>query len=330
MYSGHMDTKPIGRRDEWASDPFDPLIRDGLLYGLGSSDMKSALAAMTYAGLVVSSLSSELQGELQLLFCADEEAGGHLGARFLSEECGLQADVALLGEPSGVSRDWEYLSLVSRGETCFRLRVYGTQMHSSISDLVPSVNANLQLAEVLLRLDRDLEIHHEPHPLCPDGITITPGVLMTGGVYYGMLPGEAECRTEIRTVPGMTLDGVRADVEGFVEMLRDEHSGLRIEVEFEDPPFEWIAPVEFPPAHPFVACLEEASEQVLGASPPRGAFPAWTDARFFSEIAGIPAIPSFGPGLLTVIHRPNEHVSVEAVIQAAKIYSLAAVTFLRA
>jgi acetylornithine deacetylase/succinyl-diaminopimelate desuccinylase-like protein len=87
--------------------------------------------------------------------------------------------------------------------------------------------------------------------------------------------------------------------------------------------------VEFPPTHPFVACVEEASEHVLGARPPRGAFPAWTDARFFSDIAGIPAIPAFGPGLLTAIHRPNEHVSVTAIIQAAKIYALAAVMYLR-
>ena len=330
MYSGHMDTKPIGRRDQWASDPFDPAVRDGLLYGLGSSDMKSALAAMTYAGKAVSVLAAELQGELQLVFVADEEAGGHLGARFLSQECGLQADVALLGEPCGLSKDWEYLSLVSRGETCFRLRVHGTQMHSSISDLVPSVNANLQLAEVLLRLDRDLTIHYEPHPLCPDGITVTPAVLMSGGVYYGILPGEAEFRTEIRTLPGMTLNGVRADVEGFVEMLRGENPHLRVEVEFEPPPFEWIAPMEFPPAHPLVACLEQASEQVLGARPPRAAFPAWTDARFLTEIAGIPAIPAFGPGLLTVIHRPNEHVSVKAIVEAAKIYALTAVHYLRA
>jgi acetylornithine deacetylase/succinyl-diaminopimelate desuccinylase-like protein len=203
-------------------------------------------------------------------------------------------------------------------------------MHSSISDLVPSVNANLQLAEVLLRLDRDLRIRYEPHPFCPDGITITPAVLMSGGVYYGILPGEAECRTEIRTVPGMTLDGVRADVEAFVEMLRGEHPELSIEVEFEPPPFEWIAPVEFPSEHPLVACLEEASQQVLGASPPRGAFPAWSDARFLSEIAGIPAVPAFGPGLLTVIHRPNEHVRVKAIIEAAKIYALAAVQYLQA
>jgi acetylornithine deacetylase/succinyl-diaminopimelate desuccinylase-like protein len=101
-------------------------------------------------------------------------------------------------------------------------------------------------------------------------------------------------------------------------------------MEFEAPPFDWIAPVELPPAHPFVACLEEASTQVLGICPPRRAFPAWTDARFFTEIAGIPAIPAFGPGLLTAIHRPNEHVSVEAIIQAAKIYALAAIAYLQA
>jgi acetylornithine deacetylase len=329
MYCGHLDTKPIGIRHEWATDPFDPVLRDGKLFGLGASDMKGALAAMTYASKVVRDLSRELTGGLMLVFTADEEAGGTLGARFLSRECGLQADVALVGEPSGFFTNWEYLDPVSRGESCFRLRVHGTQMHSSISDIVPAVNANLRMAEVLLRLNRDLEIDYEPHPFCPHGITVTPAVMTKGGVYYGILPGEAECSVEVRVIPGMTLDRLRSDVEAFVARLRTEDPSLEIELEFESPPLEWIAPVEFPAQHPFLEVLETAAEHVLGFRPTRGAFPAWTDARFFTEIAGIPTIPAFGPGLLTVIHRPNEYVAIEAIIEAAKIYALAAVMYLR-
>ena len=329
LFSGHLDTKPKGRDEDWLIPPFDPVIREGRLYGLGSSDMKSAIAAMTYAASAVGSVAGELGGELQLVFTADEEAGGAFGAKYLSEAGLLRADVALVGEPSGHLTNWEYLDVVSRGETCFRLRVRGTQMHSSISNMIPSVNANLRLAAVLLRLERDLKVHHEPHPFCPNGITVTPGVMMHGGIYYGILPGEAECSTEIRVIPGMSFDGVRRDVEAFVEMLRHEDPDLRIELEFEAPPLDWIAPVEFPTSHPFLEALETAAQRVLGFRPTKGAFPAWTDARFFRDIAGIPSIPAFGPGLLTVTHRPNEHVATDAIIEAAKIYALAAVLFLQ-
>ena len=53
LFNGHMDTKPVGARDEWLTDPFDPVIVDGRLYGLGSTDMKGGLAAMVFAAEVL-------------------------------------------------------------------------------------------------------------------------------------------------------------------------------------------------------------------------------------------------------------------------------------
>lgn len=202
-------------------------------------------------------------------------------------------------------------------------------MHSSISDIVPSVNANLKMAEVMLRMKNEFRFQYQPDPLCPQGVTMGLAVMAQGGVYYGILPGTAEFCTDVRTLPGMTRDRMEADLESFFARLREEDPSLDISFEFEPLPLGWIEPVVVPAEHPFVGSLQRATETVLGASPPLGSFPAWTDARFFASVAGIPTIPAFGPGLLTQAHAPNESIPVESIVQAARIFALAGSNFLR-
>ena len=75
--------------------------------------------------------------------------------------------------------------------------------------------------------------------------------------------------------------------------------------------------------HPLVAALREASASVLGAECPLGAFPGATDAPHLQLSAGIPTVAAFGPGFLARAHSPNESASVDGIVQAAAIYSLA-------
>ena len=110
--------------------------------------------------------------------------------------------------------------------------------------------------------------------------------------------------------------------------MRRDAPGLRVELEFEQSPLDWIPPTEVPADHPLVAALLIAAEQVLGWRPRLSAFPSGTDASKFQVLAGIPTIPSFGPGWLRLAHGPNECVGTEAITQAAKMYALAAQTYL--
>src|SRR5205085_52073 len=176
MLGGHSDTKPVGDPTQWRTDPFQPIVRDGKLYGLGSTDMKGAVAAMIYATAALARDRAGLAGELLLVIDADEERSMKFGSEFLATEYGLRADVAVLGEPSGIAGpEFEFLHLLSRGVCCFKIRVHGTQMHSSLTDRLPSTNANVKLAEVLARMKRELKLTYEPHPLCPSP-TINLGV----------------------------------------------------------------------------------------------------------------------------------------------------------
>ncbi len=327
LLNGHIDTKPPGDLKKWNSDPYRPTIVDGKMYGLGACDMKGQAAALTYATIALASTAFLTRGELLLVLSADEECGSAYGAHYLVDEMGLKADAALVGELSGIHRDWEYLAILSRGFSGFRIKVYGTQVHSSISNMIPTVNASTKMAYVLWRLERDLKISFPPHPLCPEGITLNPGVFVSGGVYYGVYPGYAEFGVDVRTLPGMTKEGLRRDVESFLDQLRREDPQLQVEMEFEPGPLGWNEGAETSPDAPIVQAALRAGEQVLGFRPPMRGLPGGTDGNVFQGIGGIPSVFAFGPGFLPLAHNPNEYITVEAIVQAAKIYALTALNY---
>ena len=328
MLCGHSDTKPVGDVSQWRTDPFKPVFNEGKLYGLGSTDMKGAVAAMIFATAALKQCEVDLAGDVLLVVNADEERSMKFGSEFLATEYGIHADVALLGEPSGIDGpEFEYLHLLSRGITCFKIRVFGTQMHSSLTDRLPSINANAKLANVLTRMNHELRLTFIPHSLCP-APTLNLGVKIEGGVGYGVCPGVALFEADIRTLPGMSRHQLQLDVEQCLDLMRRDDPDLNVEMEFEQPPLDWIPPTEVPADHPFVAALLISAQQVLGWRPQLSAFPGGTDASKFQGLANIPTIPSFGPGWLSLAHGPNECVGIEAIVQAAKIYAMSAKSYL--
>ena len=98
ILSGHLDTKPAGDMDKWETDPWDPVVREGNLVGLGSGDMKAAVAGMVYAAAALKTVGG-FGGELTLVLTADEEAGSVLGSKWLAEAGHLRGDTCVIGEP---------------------------------------------------------------------------------------------------------------------------------------------------------------------------------------------------------------------------------------
>lgn len=317
---GHVDTKPIGgAASQWTSDPFVPTIRNGRLYGLGATDMKGAIAAMLVAVEAVIETGGA-PGNVVLALVADEEAGGGRGARVVAEEL-TAVDGLLIGEPSGWERDWQALHVVSRGSTCFRIRVRGTQGHSSLSDRLPLVNASERMARLLVDMADELVLPGSTFtaPGLSATTTLNRGVTVTGGTWFGVVPGEAEFACDLRTVPGMTFEAVRAGIEGWLDARRARDRDLDVELIFE-PGLEWVPPSAISTDDPLVTSVQHAAARVLGESPELGVFPGATDAPWFAQ-AGIPTLPSFGPGLVSVAHGPDEYVSLSSLEEAARIYA---------
>jgi acetylornithine deacetylase len=265
-------------------------------------------------------------GELQLVLTADEEAGSTLGSRWLAESGRLQADACVVGEPCGIVREWEGIDLVSRGAALLRVRVHGTQMHSSISDRLPVVNATVMMARLVDRMHRGFKdaLTYRGHPLGGLGPTVNVGVMAKAGIFYGVYPGEAEFACDVRTLPGMTREELEADLQRFLDTAMAEEPGLDAEYEID----VWHPATEIAPDEPIVQALQSAARDVLGDEPELGAFPGATDATHFQLTAGIPTVAAFGPGYISRAHSPNESLPVRAIGEAARMYALAARRFL--
>jgi acetylornithine deacetylase len=325
MLSGHIDTKPPGNLAKWNTDPFEPTVIDGKLIGLGSGDMKAAIAAMVYAAAALNDLG-EFPGKLSLALTADEENGSRVGSKWLAAEGYIDADVCVIGEPAGVHEEWESIHLVSRGAALFKVVVLGTQMHSSISDQLPGVNATLKMAELALKMQRELRdyLTFDEHPYCRFGPTVNVGVMASAGVTYGVYPGRAEFASDVRTVPGMTEEQVQADIQRFLDDAMAADPELHATLEWN----LMVGATEIDGAHPVVQALAGASASVLGRTPRLDAFPGATDAAYIQVAAGVPCIASFGPGMLPHAHSPNESMNATGAAEAAMIYALSSLRYL--
>ena len=323
LLNGHLDTKPPDPLSEWESDPYVGDIRDGRLYGLGAADMKGPDAALVYGlAAAVSCFGDQLSGKVLLALTADEEAGAVYGPRFLVEDLGIRADSCLIAEPCGITQNWEMLPLISRGVTCFHFRISGTQTHSSISDRIPVVNANLVASQLLVFLCERFRPRYPENELCPVGPTVNLGTMFHGGAGLAKIAGEAIISSDIRTLPGMTQATMTEDIEGVLAEFRAIYPDAQISWHYEDSPVAWTPPTVIAADHPLVQATARAAAAVLPEVPPLGYFPGGTDAIWWQGFAEIPTIPAFGPGRLPNCHRPNEYVEIDALVEAAQIYAL--------
>ncbi|WP_194288485.1 M20 family metallopeptidase [Ornithinicoccus halotolerans] len=320
--SGHLDTKPVGdARAEWHTDPFVLTVVGDEAFGLGSSDMKGGVAAMLLALQRFAAHPSS--GSLSLILTADEEQGSGAGARVLAEAGLPPVDAIVIGEPSGVSLPWEALHLVSRGICCFEIDVWTAQGHSGLSSTLGR-NAVLVGADLLRAFESFRPTVSEPGDV-PCEVTVNPGMLIDGGVAFGTWPGHCTVGVELRLVPGMDREVVRAEIQQLVDHTLGE--GARAEVRYRSGSLGWMPAVGLDPVEPVVAASQRAAATVLGHELGVGAYPGGTDATYFMADAGIPTVTSLGPGWLSVAHGPNEKVGVSQLYQAVDLYEALATEY---
>ena len=163
---------------EWERDPYGAVVEDGELHGVGSGDMKGAVAAMVFAAAALEERRPRVGRASRSCSTADEEAGSRSAASGSPSRAASPPTRRCSASRAAIVREWEAIDTVSRGAALFKVRVRGTQMHSSISDRLPSVNATVQMARLIDRMDRELlgRAHCAGQPLGASAPTVNVGV----------------------------------------------------------------------------------------------------------------------------------------------------------
>ncbi|HUG92642.1 MAG TPA: M20 family metallopeptidase [Planctomycetaceae bacterium] len=310
LLDAHQDTVPT---DGMTIDPFDPVVRDGRLFGRGACDVKGGLAAMLAA---VARLARERPpGACHVvLSCTCDEEATSLGVNHLVAALRGEApaydlipsppDAAVVAEPTGLD-----VVVAHRGATRWKIRTAGRACHSS--QPAEGVNAIYRMARVVARLEEyadRLPALVAAHPLCGSA-TLSVGRI-EGGTSVNTVPDWCTIEIDRRVVPGEDGLAARDDVGRF---LRE-----RLDFEFEMLP-PWIAGQALSDANngPLADALLGHVAAVAGPRAKVGV-PYGTHASRIAA-AGVASVV-FGPGSIAQAHTKDEWIATDDVERAAEVY----------
>jgi succinyl-diaminopimelate desuccinylase len=304
-FAGHTDVVPTGPLEAWQTDPFEPVIRDGVLYGRGAADMKSGLAAMVCATEAFVAAQPRHRGRIAYLITSDEEGPSVDGTRRVVEELKARReriDWCLVGEPSSEHAFGDTVKIGRRGSLSGRLTVHGVQGHVAYPQRAENPVHSLApaLAELCARRWDAGNEHFEP-------TTFQVSNLAAGTGAPNVIPGELKARFNLRYSPVQTLEKLKSQVE---EILR--RHGVRFTI-------EWYVSGEPFYTRPGVLsdAVGEAVAQVTGAKPRLSTGGGTSDGRFIAPLGA--QVVELGV-VNASIHKVNECVRVADVDALERMY----------
>jgi len=304
VLAGHTDVVPPGPSSAWASDPFVPEIRDGVLYGRGAADMKSGLAAMVCA---VERLLAQGQpgGTIAFLITSDEEGVALHGTRHVVEVLkarGIKPDYAIVGEATGDQAFGDRITIGRRGSLGCNLKVFGKQGHVAYPQKAdnPIHRFAPALAE-LVSIEWDAGNAHFP----PTSFQVSN--IHSGTGATNVIPGTTELVFNFRYCTESTADSLKARVH---EVL-DRH-GLRYEADW------WLSGLPFLTRQgALIEAARAAIGEVTGLTPTLFTGGGTSDARFIAPMGT--EVVEIGP-VNDSIHKVDEHVRVVDLDALSAVY----------
>jgi succinyl-diaminopimelate desuccinylase len=317
MFEGHTDVVTEGDLSTWTVDPFGADLRDGKVWGRGSADMKSGVAAMLFATDAIVR-SGSFPGRIVLGALVDEE-GMMLGARdFVARGHAEGVDGAICCEPEGGE-----ICHVAKGAIRLRIDLLGRMAHGAMP--FEGRNPNRAAAAVIAalsdfeaRLQWDLGQHEHL------GLTwVTPTVMRSGDpAQMNVMPANASLWVDVRTIPAVNHDEFIEDVRSLATAAAGELDVAAAVTVIDNRPA-----VAVDEDNPLVRALWDAHGAVATTPPRLGGVPGTTDGTMLTTLGGVPTVV-YGPGGKWIAHQADEFVAVDDIVQHANVYVDAARRFL--
>jgi len=329
ILNGHMDVAEVRQRGAWRRDPFEPVVEGRTMYGRGTSDMKSALAAYLFVLQQLHAAGVRLRGDVIIESVMGEEAG-EPGTRSCTER-GYRADFAIVGEATRARQVLAAVGTMNLRITIkspYTLHLHARRLALHAGGGLEGANCLEKMATrivpALNELEREWAVFKR-HPVIPPAQTLINPFAIRGGGNPFFMPDECELHVIVVYLPNESRDEVRQQVEEQIRRAAELDPWLRK----YPPELEW-QPAEYPiaflpsdvdPGHPGVGTLLEAGREALRepveVGGGRGAI---CDSGWIAE-GGTPTVV-WGPGDIYWAHRVDERVNLDDVVAYARALAL--------
>ena len=307
VFAGHTDVVPTGPLDQWHSNPFQPEVRDGVLYGRGAADMKSSIAAFVVAIEDFVAANPNHAGSIAVLFTSDEEGpatdGTVVVCKLLTDR-GEAMDYCIVGEPTSSLRLGDTIKNGRRGSMSGKLTIKGIQCHIAYPE--KGRNPIHQAAPALAALCA-IEFDQGNAYYLPTSFQISN--IHGGTGASNIIPGAVVVDFNLRFCTENTPESIQAKIHA---VLDNPALGLEYALTWNVSGLPFLTP-----KGTLCDALSAAIEAQTGVAPALSTTGGTSDGRFIAQIC--PEVVEFGP-INESIHKLNEHILVADLMPLAGVY----------
>lgn len=307
-FNGHTDVVPIGDAADWSMPPFGAEIKDGIMYGRGTTDMKSGVAAFA-AAAVDFVRDTPPDGSIVIAITGDEEGDATDGTTALleyMERNNERMDVCLVGEPTCPDTMGQMMKVGRRGSMTTWFTVTGTQGHSAYPH-----RANNPLPAMVHLMDRLASWELDQGTDHFDPSTLAVVTVDTGNSATNVIPAQCTAAVNIRFNDLHSGDSLTAQIADTVDAVRTQF-GVDITTRTKVSGESFITP-----PGPLSDLVSKAVQAETGVTPELSTSGGTSDARFVKAHCPVVEFGLVGQSM----HKVDEHVAVEHIVQLKAIYS---------
>jgi putative selenium metabolism hydrolase len=314
LFDSHVDTVAVNDEEKWDIPPFSGNIVDGHLYGRGSVDMKSSVAASMYAGALAKKLGLD-SGKTIYVSCTvfEEDCDGE-NLKHLFKELNFKPNYVVICEPSN-----NKITLGHKGKAQISIKTHGVSAHGSAPE--KGVNAIYEMAEIIQRVEKtNAELMKKD---APRGTMVMSRISSTSA-SLNAVPSECEVYLDRRTVPGENEAAIKKEMDQLIQgkkatwevgtLRRKSWTGMDITYE----PFHPAWKIDL--NHELLQACIAAYRENFGSEPDEYDFWDFSTNAVTPVSMGIPTI-GFGPGAYKLAHMRNETCKVDQIVEACGFYA---------